>query len=112
MIKLTILLKRKEGLSQREFLKHWREVHAPLVLGVHEFTRHIRQYTQGELESVPGLPPPQYDGVVELSFDSIEALGAALAEPRYYEVIRKDEERFIDHSGVALFVTSEVSLLP
>jgi hypothetical protein len=38
----------------------------------------------------------------------LDHLGAALAEPRYRDVIRPDEERFIDHAGVTLFATSEI----
>lgn len=112
MVKLTVCLKRKAALSHSDFLKHWREVHAPLVLSVQEFTRHVRKYSLCEIKDLSGLPTPQFDGVVELTFDSMEEMGAALAEPRYHEVIRRDEERFIDHTGVALLVTTEVPLLP
>jgi len=112
MIKLTVCLKRKNGLSRAEFVKHWREVHAQLLLSVREFTRHVRRYSQCEIAMVPGLPPNEYDGVVELSFDSVEAMSAALAEPRYHEIIRPDEEKFVDHASTMLLVTTEFVLLP
>ena len=31
MIKVIVLVKRKEGISREEFYKYWKEVHGPFV---------------------------------------------------------------------------------
>jgi len=112
MVKLTICLKRKQGMSHEDFARHWRNVHGPLVLGVADFMRHVRKYVQSDIlnDSIPQMPASGFDGVVELWFDTPEAMGAALQEPSYHQLIRPDEEKFIDHSGVVLFVLREVAI--
>jgi EthD domain len=44
MIKVSVLLKRKPGMSPAEFYRYWKDVHGPLVLGVPELMRHVRKY--------------------------------------------------------------------
>ena len=42
MLHLHFLIKRKEGLSRKEFSDHWRNVHAPFALkipGVHRYVQ-------------------------------------------------------------------------
>jgi hypothetical protein len=47
---------------------------------------------------VPGFPAlaAAFDGFAEIWFDSLEDVGREFTEPRYLEIIRPDEERFID----------------
>jgi hypothetical protein len=44
MVKASVMLKRKPGMSPAEFHRYWKDVHGPLVLGVSEFMRHFRKY--------------------------------------------------------------------
>lgn len=117
MVKMVACLRRKPDMSADEFHRYWRDVHGPLVKSVPEFKRHLRKYVQGHSvsPSVPGFPPatsPSYDGVAELWFDSVEAIGKAFAEPRYLEVIRPDEQKFLDLPNCSIFIVEEVSMLP
>ena len=41
MVKLMGMLRRKPGTSAQEFHHYWRNVHAPLVMGVHLSLIHI-----------------------------------------------------------------------
>jgi hypothetical protein len=52
-----------------------------------------------------------YDGVAELWFDSQEDLVKAFHEPRYLEIIRPDERKFVDLEKCISFITEEVSMI-
>ena len=87
MVKLIICVKRKTGMSRKEFDAYWQNQHGPLVKSVPEFMRHVRKYVQCHIveNSAPlGVAAP-YDGVAELWFDSAEEIALAFKEPRYLE---------------------------
>ena len=106
MIKLTFCLTRLPHLSREDFQAYWRNTHAPLVASVAE-TLQIRRYVQ--LHSLPHEAnaavrasreaPPEYDGVAELWFDSLDALAANGQRPEARAaaaLLLEDERRFID----------------
>lgn len=106
MIKLTFCLVRLAHLSREEFQVYWRDTHGPLVASVGP-TLGIRRYVQ--LHSLPpqasaGLresrgAPPEYDGVAELWFDSLEAVLENGRRPEAQAagaLLLEDEKRFID----------------
>ena len=106
MIKLTFCLTRLPHLSREAFQAYWFETHGPLVASVAE-TLKIRRYVQ--LHSLPveansGIAasrsaPPEYDGVAELWFDSLEALAENGRRPEAQAaaaLLLEDERRFID----------------
>jgi uncharacterized protein (TIGR02118 family) len=106
MIKLTFCLVRRPHLTREEFQAYWRNTHAPLVASVAE-TLQIRRYVQ--LHSLPEAAnvairqarnaPPEFDGVAELWFDSLESLAENGARPEAQAagaVLLEDERKFID----------------
>ena len=106
MIKLTFCLVRLPHLTREAFQAYWRNTHGPLVASVAE-TLQIRRYVQ--LHSLPEAAsagiresrnaPPEFDGVAELWFDSLEALAANGARPEAQAagaLLLEDERRFID----------------
>lgn len=105
MIKLTFCLTRLPNLSREAFQAYWFNTHAPLVASVAETLR-IRRYVQ--THSAPGEvsmglrasrgAPPEYDGVAELWYDSLEDLMThQSAETRAAAaLLLEDERRFID----------------
>ena len=113
MITMIVFVRRKAGLTREEFTRYWHDRHAPLVLSVPEFMRHVRRYVQ--YHDAPGAAAAgslfgdisDYDGVGEIWFDSREAMNAALNEPRYLELIKPDEMQFIDLAGCLSFVAEE-----
>ena len=114
MVKVSVMLKRKPGMSPAEFHRYWKDVHGPLVLGVPELMRHFRKYVQchsiaGTFSDTPGAVS-QYDGIAEVWADSIDEVKRALAEPRYLEVIRPDEYKFLDLANCVFMVTEEVPM--
>jgi uncharacterized protein (TIGR02118 family) len=112
MVKYIICARRKSGWTRAEFSDYWRNQHGPLVRSVPEFMRHVRKYVQCHI--VAGTGPlgveGTYDGVAELWFDSPEEITRAFEEPRYLEIIRPDELKFVDISDCISFVTEEVAM--
>ena len=113
MVKYIICATRKEGMTREEFSAYWRNHHGPLVKSVPEFIRHVRKYVQCHLVAgaVPLGAASDYDGVAELWFDSVEDLVNAFNEPRYLEIIRPDELKFVDPRRCISFITAEVSIV-
>lgn len=113
MITMIVCVRRKQGLSREVFSHYWHKRHGPLVLSTPEFMQHVRKYVQYHLADGDAAPGSlfgdisDYDGVGEIWFDTREAMNAALNEPRYLEVMRPDEEKFIDLAGCLSLVTEE-----
>jgi uncharacterized protein (TIGR02118 family) len=106
MIKLTFCLTRLPHLSREAFQDYWFNHHGPLVESVAE-TLGIRRYVQ--LHSLPPEAqapvrasrdaPPEFDGVAQLWFDSLEAVAAngQRDEARAAaQMLLEDERKFID----------------
>ena len=113
MIKVSVLIKRKPGMSSEDFHRHWKETHAALACGATDFMSHIRKYVQ--CHQVPGAELPgkthgglQYDGIVELWADSMEEINRAFDSPGYKNSIQPDERNFCDDKESICMVTQEV----
>ena len=121
MIKLTFCLTRLPHLSRAAFQDYWFKTHAPLVASV-AGTLQIRRYVQ--LHSLPAElsaavrasreAPPEYDGVAELWFDSLDALAANGERPEARAaaaLLLEDERRFIDLAKSPLWWGEEKPIL-
>ncbi len=114
MVKLVALLRRRPDLTHDDFLRHWRERHVPLLLGLPDFTRHLRRYVHGVpagafAADATGMEP--WDGAAEMWFESAEDMGRAFALPCYLDTIRADEARFLDLPRCAALVVREMVIL-
>jgi uncharacterized protein (TIGR02118 family) len=118
MIKLVFCVRRRADLSREEFQRHWRETHAPLVrergavLGVRRYVQvhTLPAGTSAALAGSRAVEEEEYDGVAELWWDSLEALGAAVATPegqRAGAELLEDERRFIDLARSPIFLAEE-----
>ena len=122
MIKLVFCLHRLSSLSREAFQRYWFETHAPLVKRV-AADLNIRGYVQSHSFSADGLDLPaaargsagqDYDGVAEISWDSVEALlapGGTEAGRAAGTLLLEDERRFIDLSRSPLFFVREQRIL-
>lgn len=113
MIKLIVCAVRREDFTFEQFDSYWREQHGPLVRSVPEFTRHLRRYVQSHLASsdVPLMQSDDCDGVAEVWFDSLDDMHRAFNEPRYLEVIRPDELKFLAMDKCRSYVTEELDVI-
>ena len=116
MVKLVFCCRRKPELSLEQFQKRWLDVHGPLVRRLRVSVPQMKRYVQSH--TIPGAPSETlrasrgakepYDGITEVWFDSLEALGASseqglAAAQQLYE----DEAEFIDFANSAVFLTEE-----
>jgi uncharacterized protein (TIGR02118 family) len=102
MVKIVVLLPRREGMSREEFERYAREEHLPLVTRLPG----LRRLVVHRVLSNPNGPPPAYDAVAEDWFDDLPALGAAFASPEGQAVIA-DAPNFLDMARFQLLVVEE-----
>jgi uncharacterized protein (TIGR02118 family) len=121
MIKLVFSLRRKPELSREGFQEYWLGTHGPLVrshaevLGIRRYVQvhALHENVQLTVQASRGAPPA-YDGVAELWYDSLEAIGAAVStdEGRAAALaLLEDERRFIDHANSPLWFGEEHQLI-
>lgn len=115
MYKLISLSKRKPGMSQEEFAKHWYEVHGKLILDKlpPRIKAIIKKYAQYPVVQIPGHLQP-YDGVAEFTFEDYESLRAW---NKFYlsdeaKVFRDDQANFSDPSTFVWVITEERVVIP
>ncbi len=82
MIKVLSLLTRQPHLTHAEFVRHWRDVHAPLARAVPG----IRRYVQSHIAATrtrADIPETavEVDGIAELWYDNEASLRASAATP-------------------------------
>ncbi len=102
MVKVILLLNRREGMSVDEFRRYAREQHAPLLLQLPGLTRLVVNYAQPD----PTGTPPPYDAIAEDWFESVEAMGAAFQSPAG-QAVQADAPRFLDMSKFQMVVVHE-----
>ena len=102
MIKTVTLLTRREDLTSEQFHRHWKDVHAPLVLAMPR----VRRYVQCRPLEVPGREAP-CDGIAEVWYDTVEDFLATAESPEYARLLA-DEKNFMGASTRAsVFVIVE-----
>lgn len=109
MIKFTILLVRKPELTHAQFVAYHQTAHAALFTSIPVVQQTVRRYVQQHAiaAQLPGMPPPQYDGITELWFDDVEALARCFSDSEYLARVRPDEESFLDLHACAFVVSTE-----
>ena len=112
MIRLTCLLRRKEGLTPAEFQDYWENHHGPLVANS-KCGRYALRYEQHprSLDDYRGDDDRSgYDGVTVQWFESMDAYRAHMAEPDFGD-IWKDIERFLDPDQLHFVLTEHLHLV-
>jgi uncharacterized protein (TIGR02118 family) len=121
MIKIVLVIRRREDRSPEEFHRYWLEEHGPLARELLE-SLGARRYVQAHaigadlnaaLAATRGTAEP-YDGLAEVWWDSLDALVAAAGSQdgqRINATLLEDERRFIDLARSSFFITEEHALL-
>jgi uncharacterized protein (TIGR02118 family) len=111
MVRLTCLLRRKEGLTPAEFHQHWRAVHGPLI-AASQSGSHVVRYEQHPrpLSDYNGPNDPGFDGVTVQWFADMDSYRAHMSEPDF-SVIWEDIERFLDTDRLHFIVTEDPHLV-
>jgi uncharacterized protein (TIGR02118 family) len=112
-IKLIAGVKRKSDLTLKEFRHYWREKHAPLALKVLPQAPSVNRYVHNYGLALEGLGEPAFDGIGEICFDDFDAF---LQSTQWFlgeggQVLRDDEENFVDHSTRVAVIVRERSFI-
>ena len=107
-VKMVSFMRRAEGLTHEQFVRHWTENHAPLAVkhhvGLSNYTQNVvrRAYTPGgaAIDGIAELHFPTRDAFTDEFFDTDE--GRA--------VIMADVKRFMAHPGPETALMRELSL--
>ena len=114
VIKMTILLRRKPGMSHQDFVAYHRDNHGPLFSSLEEVQTNVRRYVQCHpvKDKLEGIPDFGIDGSTELWFDDLAGLAGVFASPHYLAVVRPDEEKFLDLAACEILVGEEHEVVP
>lgn len=108
MVNVVTLLKRKEGMTRKEFNRYWEKKYGPLV--AKQF-RGLRRYVQVHPVRLPEVSiEPEFDGVAFLYFDDVQSWHKALSfltTSDEAEILRDDQLMFVDMSQSVYFVGEE-----
>ncbi|MFO8010897.1 MAG: EthD domain-containing protein [Dehalococcoidia bacterium] len=108
MIKAVALLKRKPGLSMEEFMRHYEETHAPLIISK---SVGLEKYARNYVIHNASNPEPDFDCLTELWYSDHDSYKSSMAIRLGEEgrVIEKDEESFLDTRVIRFFLVNEHS---
>lgn len=103
MIKLVYCITKKKGMTREEFSHYWLRVHGPIGARIPG----LKRLVQSHATPVPGdAREPDFDGMAELWFESVDDLLAARMSPEW-KASSEDEHNFVDETRVAYFVSEE-----
>jgi uncharacterized protein (TIGR02118 family) len=102
MLKLMILLHRREGMSVEDFRRYWRESHSPLLRQLPGLQRLV--FNHGLADETGGAPA--YDGISEDWFESVETAQAAMASAAG-QAVAADTPNFVDLSRLRVIAVEE-----
>ena len=107
MLKFMVVIYRRPDLTFAQFRAHLENVHAPLVKALPG----IRRYRQNYVSPDPQRKHPGWDAIVEVNFDSYEAMETAWATPQG-AASDADLPLFADLSRTTWSVVEEITALP
>src|ERR687890_1964382 len=102
MVKVIILLARRDGMGREDFTRHTRDQHLPLVAKLPGLRRLVVNHVLPD----PNGPPPVYDAVAEDWFDDLAAMGAAFASPEG-QAVQADAANFLDMARLQVMAVEE-----
>jgi uncharacterized protein (TIGR02118 family) len=123
MIKLVLVIRRREDHSPEEFHRYWRDEHGPLAgellesLGARRYVQTHTLEFDTDLNAALAVArgtSEAYDGLAEVWWDSLDALLEASSSEegqRVNATLMEDEARFIDLERSSLFLTEEHTII-
>ena len=118
MLKMVLLVRRKEGLSREEFIAHYKSTHAPLAeTQLKNMSGYKRTFlipasevSEGSDDWESKIPlTEQYDAMVEFEWASQEDFDADNAGlfGEAGKILVADEEKFMDRSSMRFFIVAD-----
>lgn len=111
MFKIMAFLKKNSELSDTEFIEYYETKHVPLILSLtHTPVVYKRNYLKRDNPFGIHGAAIAFDVITEQVFKSREDLDdwlSHLSKPEVAQLVRSDEERFLDHSHYFAYVIDE-----
>jgi len=107
MLKAVEFFRKRPGMPDDEFYDYWLANHSKVVMGLQGLVRYTQNHPLPETRA--GVTPV-YDGVVEVWFESAEALKRN-TESSYWPEVVADEMKFIDRSSLSLLLVDEHTIV-
>ncbi|MCX6000604.1 MAG: EthD domain-containing protein [Chloroflexi bacterium] len=106
MVKAVALIKRKPRVSRQDFLTHYEEVHAPLILKCFPT---LKRYVRNHIVVPPAGKDPPFDCITELWYEDMKGYMATIDFWRSAagRVIRDDEDSFLDRKSMVFVLVDE-----
>lgn len=118
MIEVVYCMRRKPGLGREEFLAHWADVHAPIVMSnlsllrLHGYERTVPvPHAYGPRVERAGRMLPPFDGIAKLTWASEADMRFAFESDEALAVQRRlaqDESNFVDTAASCRWVSHTV----
>jgi uncharacterized protein (TIGR02118 family) len=108
MIKVIAVIHKRLDMSREEFVRYWRDVHAPLAKKMPGLRRYI---INPGLEAHPREEPMAFDGIAELWFDDAAAARAAFASPAG-ETTLQNAANFLQAEKERRIIAEEIFIVP
>ena len=99
MVKVLVVLQKKEDMTRAEFRRYWREIHGPIGARMPGVRRYMQNHVLAD-----GAP---FDGVAEMWFESPADMQAAFTSEAAAEAAR-DVANFL--SGTQVVMVEEVEM--
>lgn len=100
--KLVMAIQRKPDLTHEQFVDHWLNHHAPLIL---ERNPSATQYVTNVVDARLSDEGPDLDGVAELAFPTEDAMRRELFGPEKSQQVLADNAKFI--ASLRAYITTE-----
>lgn len=117
MIKFVYCVRKKEGISDEEFYRYWKENHGPLVRSFAETMGSLKYVQSHTIDTVLNEVGREvrgmrqaYDGITEVWFESAEALANMLLTEEgklANKTLIEDEATFCELRECSVFLTEE-----
>ena len=107
MIKVIAVLHKRPDMSREEFVRYWREVHAPLAEGMEGVRRYVINPTLEPF--APGAAA--FDGVAELWFDDAVAARKGFGST-VGVAATQDLAKFAQPEKTQIVIAEEITIVP
>ncbi|WP_137167212.1 EthD family reductase [Salinimonas lutimaris] len=113
VIKMTMFLKRKQGMSHEAFVEHHSTRHATLFRQIPGVKDHVLRYIQTHPKGtdVIATDNAEYDGTAEIWFKSESSLQQVMESEFYQSTVYEDEKTFIDHDNTLIQIGSQLNII-
>lgn len=109
MIKMTLLIARKEGSTFEEFKAYWQGTHLDVVNSLPEVQKYARGYVQqyNTHKSPSHTPALTHDGIAEAWFDNLDDALALTQSDNWLTRVKEDDLNFLDVSKTLMMLSEE-----